>query len=61
MIEIAIPGFGLIQLEHLVCDYNGTLALDGALIDGVAPSHRRPVQAAQRACCHGRHLRHRRA
>lgn len=36
MIELTIPGRGLIQLEHLVCDVNGTLAVDGQLIDGVA-------------------------
>jgi P-type E1-E2 ATPase len=36
MIELNIPGRGLIELEHLVCDVNGTLALDGQLLDGVA-------------------------
>ncbi|MCC7130180.1 MAG: HAD hydrolase family protein [Anaerolineae bacterium] len=36
MIELNIPGRGLVTLEHLVCDVNGTLALDGQLIDGVA-------------------------
>ena len=36
MIELNIPGRGLIQLEHLVSDVNGTLALDGQLLD-VAP------------------------
>ena len=36
MIELTIPGRGTIQLEHLVCDVNGTLAVDGTLIDGVA-------------------------
>src|SRR5512139_2110935 len=36
MIELSIPGQGLIELEHLVCDVNGTLALDGQLLDGVA-------------------------
>lgn len=35
MIELNIPGRGILQLEHLVCDVNGTLALDGQLIDGV--------------------------
>ena len=35
MIELNIPGRGVIQLHHLVCDVNGTLALDGRLIDGV--------------------------
>jgi P-type E1-E2 ATPase len=36
MIELTIPGRGTLQLEHLVTDVNGTLALDGQLIDGVA-------------------------
>lgn len=38
MIEINIPGRAAYQLEHLVCDVNGTLALDGVLLDGVARS-----------------------
>jgi len=36
MIELYIPGQGNIQLNHLVCDVNGTLTVDGKLIDGVA-------------------------
>ncbi len=36
MIDIAIPDFGRLKLNHLVMDYNGTLAQDGILIDGVA-------------------------
>jgi P-type E1-E2 ATPase len=36
MIELNIPGRGQIQIEHLVSDVNGTLALDGRLLDGVA-------------------------
>ena len=36
MIELILPGRGTLRLEHLVCDVNGTLALDGKLIDGVA-------------------------
>lgn len=35
MIDIDIPGLGSLHLAHLVMDYNGTLALDGRLIDGV--------------------------
>ena len=38
MIEVKIPGRGLIQLQHLVCDINGTLALDGQLLPGLATS-----------------------
>jgi len=36
MIELNIPGRGLLQLEHLVCDVNGTIAVDGQLIEGLA-------------------------
>lgn len=35
MIEINIPGFKHLYLEHLVLDYNGTLAVDGRLTTGV--------------------------
>ncbi len=35
MINLQIPGRGLIQLNYAVFDVNGTLAVDGALIDGV--------------------------
>ncbi len=36
MIELNIPGRGLLQLHHLVCDVNGTLAVDGQLPDDLA-------------------------
>lgn len=35
MIDLNIPGFGNRHLEHLVLDYNGTLALDGRVLPGV--------------------------
>ncbi len=35
MIEISIPDFGNLRIRHLVLDYNGTLACDGKLLDGV--------------------------
>jgi P-type E1-E2 ATPase len=35
MIEINIPGRGRLQLHHLVSDVNGTLAVDGQLLDGL--------------------------
>lgn len=35
MIEIRIPDRGALQLEHLVLDFNGTLARDGVLLKGV--------------------------
>lgn len=36
MIELSIPGRGSLRLEHLVTDVNGTLAIDGVLMDGLA-------------------------
>jgi len=35
MIELDIPGRGVLQLNHLVLDVNGTIALDGQLLDGM--------------------------
>ncbi|MGD2048822.1 MAG: ATPase P [Chloroflexota bacterium] len=35
MIKIDIPGFKTLKIEHLVLDYNGTIARDGSLIEGV--------------------------
>lgn len=35
MIDVEIPGGEPLRLEHLVLDYNGTLARDGALLPGV--------------------------
>jgi soluble P-type ATPase len=35
MIELNIPGRVVLRLEHLVCDVNGTLAVDGQLIEGI--------------------------
>jgi P-type E1-E2 ATPase len=36
VIELEIPGRGLLRLQHLVTDVNGTLAVDGQLIDRIA-------------------------
>lgn len=36
MIRIDIPGKGMIELAHAVFDVNGTIAIDGVLIAGVA-------------------------
>jgi len=36
MIELTIPGRGELHLQHLVTDVNGTLAVDGTLLEGVA-------------------------
>ena len=40
MIEISIPGYAKLTLQHLVLDYNGTLARDGVLLAGVADAIR---------------------
>jgi P-type E1-E2 ATPase len=36
MIEIAIPGRAALRIASALVDFNGTLAVDGQLIDGVA-------------------------
>jgi len=36
MIKVTIPGYGDLTLEHVVFDYNGTLANTGTLITGVS-------------------------
>ena len=36
MIELSIPGRGNLRLQHLVTDVNGTLAIDGVLMEGLA-------------------------
>ncbi len=35
MIEIDIPGGDRLNIEHIVLDYNGTMAVDGRVLDGV--------------------------
>lgn len=35
MIELDIPGGETLRISHLVLDYNGTLARDGELLEGV--------------------------
>ncbi len=36
MIELAIPGFGDVQLKYLVSDFTGTLSVGGKLYKGVS-------------------------
>jgi soluble P-type ATPase len=36
MIDIAIPGRAALRIASALIDFNGTLAVDGQLIDGVA-------------------------
>ncbi|WP_027717289.1 HAD family hydrolase [Desulfovirgula thermocuniculi] len=35
MLAVEIPGRGRLELEHLVLDFNGTMACDGKLLPGV--------------------------
>lgn len=35
MLEIEIPGRNSLRLSHLLLDYNGTIAVDGKVIEGV--------------------------
>ena len=36
MLTVEIPGYGCLALDHLALDLNGTLALDGEVLPGVA-------------------------
>ena len=38
MIRLNVPGYNELSLRHVVLDYNGTLARDGRLLDGVSNS-----------------------
>ncbi|MGD9788186.1 MAG: HAD family hydrolase [Sulfuricellaceae bacterium] len=40
MLEIPIPGAETLRLDHLVADFNGTLACDGALLPGAGEALR---------------------
>ena len=46
MIRIDIPGRGLIELTDAVFDVNGTIAVDGVLIAGVAERLQRLSRAS---------------
>lgn len=37
MLKIQVPGWKTLELEHLLLDFNGTIAQDGVLIEGVLP------------------------
>lgn len=49
MLELRIPGCEPLRLEHLVLDYNGTLATDGRLLPGV---EERIVELSERLSVH---------
>ncbi len=36
MLRFDVPGLGECAASHLVCDFTGTLEVDGALVTGVA-------------------------
>jgi len=36
MIRVRVPGFRTVDIAHVVCDYNGTLAVDGQLLPDVS-------------------------
>lgn len=36
MLNIDIPGFGELKLKYALIDFNGTVAVDGKLIEGIA-------------------------
>ncbi len=38
MILIEVPGRTPLEIHHLVCDVNGTLAVDGEIMDGIQES-----------------------
>jgi len=46
-IEVAIPGRRRIRVRHLVLDFNGTLAVDGKLAQGVGARIRRLATAVE--------------
>ena len=47
MLEIDIPGRGTFKIRHVVCDYNGTIAADGRLMEGVASRIREIAEHVQ--------------
>ena len=47
MIRIEIPGRDIIEIEHIVLDYNGTIAFDGQIIEGAARRIRELCRSAR--------------
>jgi len=41
MICVEIPGIGLVRIQNVMFDFNGTIAADGRLLDGVGPAMNR--------------------
>lgn len=38
MLQINIPGFSALKLNYALIDYNGTLAIDGKLLEDITPT-----------------------
>ena len=53
MLPIALPGQPILELHHLVLDFNGTLALRGMVVDGVAERCQQLSQHLQLHCVTG--------
>ena len=47
MIRIDVPGREIIEIEHVVLDYNGTIAFDGQIIEGAARRIRELCRSAR--------------
>ncbi|ACV23534.1 Soluble P-type ATPase [Slackia heliotrinireducens] len=45
--RIDIPGWATVDIEYVICDYNGTIAVDGMLIPELAPRLERLAQLVE--------------
>jgi soluble P-type ATPase len=59
MLEINIPGAQPLRVSHLILDYNGTLACDGAILTGVAERLKILANTLKIHIVTSRHLRQR--
>jgi hypothetical protein len=53
MLEIDVPGFGIVKLEHLVADFTRTLSVDGRLIPKVDTRLNKLAEAMKIHILHG--------
>ena len=58
MLTISIPGGAALAIEHLVLDYNGTLAVGGALLPGVSHAPERAGRGGAGTRNHRRYFWH---
>jgi soluble P-type ATPase len=47
MINITIPGFKKLEIEHIILDYNGTMASDGVPVTGIKQRFEKLSEFAQ--------------